>query len=83
MLPIMSFFTGVKATDPSRSAIEAQQMQLSSMIVPIHTEKSRQCLRRLEELTCCNRIVLGGIDGNIDKGLAEGVEPSPAGGKGV
>lgn len=40
------------------------------------TEQRRQSLSGLEEFSGSNAIVIGGIDGNINEGPPQGVEPS-------
>ena len=79
MLPTMSLLTGLKATEPSLSVI----ISVYIFNVPLRwaqpTEKRGQRLSSLKEIAGGYSIVILGINGDVDEGFVECVEPGATG----
>ena len=79
MLPTMSLLTGLKATEPILSVLRSVYMVNTSFEGAQRTKKRGQRLGSLEEIACGYSIVILGVDGNVDEGFVEGVEPGATG----
>jgi len=79
MLPCMSFLTGVNATEPRTSSLTRQGMAAVKTLSSSRTKQGGERLSGLEEVRGCDCIVVRGIDGYIDKGLLQSVEPGSTG----
>jgi len=72
----MSFLTGVNATEPRTSSLARQTVAAVKTLSSSRTKQGGERLSGLEEVRGRDCIVVRGIDGNIDEGLFQSIEPS-------